>query len=121
MSEPDNKASAPAQKYAMLDLDGVRQLVMEEASYVVPASLVPPPGEGGDTIRLDKVVALRSDGTFTCGRPYLAGAAVEAVMEEEFCGPVPAALLVGSNASGAAPAASLMAKLRVTKIYTGRE
>jgi hypothetical protein len=43
--------------------------------------------EVGDSIRLGRVLALKSGGEFSVGKPYLEGVAVEATILEEFRGP----------------------------------
>jgi hypothetical protein len=43
--------------------------------------------EVGDTIRLGRVLALKQNGAFNVGRPYLEGVTVEATILEELRGP----------------------------------
>lgn len=43
--------------------------------------------EAGSKIRFGRVLALKQDGKFTVGAPYLEGAAVEAEVLEELKGP----------------------------------
>lgn len=67
----------------------------------------------GARIQFDKVVALRSDGQFVRGRPYLANVLVEGMLVEEFAAPA-------ANSENA-PSPPQLGKVLVTRIRHSEE
>ena len=101
-------------KYAILDLGGVRQVVEEGQAYTCTKRLLQQLAPG-PLLTFHNVMAVRQDGKFSWGKPYVTDAAVEAEVIEEFCGPTP----LHSLDNGIVPEPTLMAKYKVTKIRHG--
>ncbi len=96
-------------------------MVEEGEAYVQPSALCPPPQERGSgakpKLHFSKVVAMRDNGRFSWGRPYMPGVLVEAELLEEFCGPIPSLDSTAAEAgdAGVTPNA-MMSKWLVTRI-----
>jgi len=73
----------PADTYAVVDIGG-HQLIVEEGRWYTVNRLEV---EAGSTIQLGRVLALKSNGEFKVGQPYLDGVTVEAEIMEEMKGP----------------------------------
>lgn len=73
----------PADTYAVVDIGG-HQLIVEEGRWYTVNRLEV---EAGSTIQLGRVLALKSNGEFKVGQPYLEGVTVEAEIMEEVKGP----------------------------------
>jgi ribosomal protein L21 len=100
-------------KYAILDLGGVRQVVEEGQAYTCTKRLLQQLAPG-PSVTFHNVMAVRQNGKFLWGKPYVTDAAVEAELIEEFCGPTP--LLTVSVDNGSTPEPTVMAKYKITKI-----
>jgi ribosomal protein L21 len=72
-----------ADTYAVIDIGGVQHIVEEGRWYTCNRLAAEP----GSTIKLGRVLALKSDGKFSVGQPYLGGVTVEATILEELKGP----------------------------------
>lgn len=70
-------------KYAIIEIGGSQQIVEEGRSYSCHRLNVPP----GSTVKLPRVIALKDDGQFTVGEPYLEDVNVEAEIIEDYRGP----------------------------------
>lgn len=72
--------------YAVIDVGGSQQFVEEGTWFACRTgelqSAVP-----GAQVQFDKVIAVRSDGEFLRGKPYLANVVVEGTLVEEFAVP----------------------------------
>lgn len=73
----------PADTYAVVDIGG-HQLIVEEGRWYTVNRL---DVEAGSKIQLGRVLALKSNGEFKVGQPYLDGVSVEAEIMEEMKGP----------------------------------
>ena len=72
-----------SEKYAIIDVGGVQHLVEEGRWYTCNRMKAAP----GDVVQFGRVLALKSDGEFHLGTPYVEGCAVEAQVVEELKGP----------------------------------
>ncbi|GAB4813182.1 hypothetical protein N2152v2_000228 [Parachlorella kessleri] len=72
-----------ADTYAVVELGG-HQLIVEEGRWYTVNRLE---AEPGSKIQLGRVLALKHDGKFTVGKPYMEGVRVEAEILEELKGP----------------------------------
>lgn len=73
----------PADTYAVVDIGG-HQLIVEEGRWYTVNRL---DVEAGSKIQLGRVLALKSNGEFKVGQPYLEGVSVEAEIMEDIKGP----------------------------------
>lgn len=73
-------------RYAIIDVGGVRQLVEEGRWYTCTKSHVCQVALGS-ALQFDKVLALKRDNVFLTGSPYLANVVVEAELLDEWLGP----------------------------------
>lgn len=72
-----------SEKYAIIDVGGVQHLVEEGRWYTCNRMKAAP----GDVVQFGRVLALKSDGAFHLGTPYVEGCNVEAQIVEELKGP----------------------------------
>jgi ribosomal protein L21 len=72
-----------SEKYAVVDAAGT-QMLLEEGRWYTCNRLQ---AEPGSTIEFGRVLALKDNGTFTAGRPYLENVTVQAEILEELKGP----------------------------------
>eukprot|EP01025_Chloroclados_australasicus_P055498 TRINITY_DN6731_c0_g1_i1.p2 TRINITY_DN6731_c0_g1~~TRINITY_DN6731_c0_g1_i1.p2 ORF type:complete len:186 (-),score=9.22 TRINITY_DN6731_c0_g1_i1:386-943(-) len=70
-------------KYAIIEVGGVQQLVEEGRWYTCNRLQAEP----GSRISFGRVLAMKKNGNFHVGQPYLTGATVQAEIIEEFKGP----------------------------------
>lgn len=70
-------------KYAVIEAGGVQHLVEENRLYTCNRLKAEP----GSRIRFPRVLALKNDGKFEVGRPYLDNVRVEAQIVEDFKAP----------------------------------
>eukprot|EP01023_Acetabularia_acetabulum_P034530 TRINITY_DN3241_c0_g1_i5.p1 TRINITY_DN3241_c0_g1~~TRINITY_DN3241_c0_g1_i5.p1 ORF type:complete len:184 (-),score=22.50 TRINITY_DN3241_c0_g1_i5:485-1036(-) len=70
-------------KYAIIEVGGVQQLVEEGRWYTCNRLQAEP----GSRISFGRVLAIKKDGDFHVGQPYLTAATVQAEILEEFKGP----------------------------------
>jgi ribosomal protein L21 len=106
----------PASKYAVLDLNGFRQVVEEGGAYTCSKDALQQLPSPGSRLQFHNIMALRDGGRFVTGKPYLTGALVEAELVEEFAGPVPSLTAADAAAAALPPLSPVMAKYRVTRI-----
>jgi ribosomal protein L21 len=72
-----------SEKYAIVDVGGNQHLVEEGRWYTCDRMKVSP----GNVVAFGRVLALRTDGQFHLGAPYVEGATVEAEIVEHLKGP----------------------------------
>ena len=72
-------ASASADTYAVVEIGGV-QLLLEDGRWYSTDRLA---ASAGSTLALGRVLAVKKDGKFSVGTPYVEGAQVEAVVLED--------------------------------------
>lgn len=82
-NNPDPSFDGVADTYAVVEIGG-HQLIVEEGRWYTVNRLE---AEPGSTIKLGRVLALKSDGKFQVGQPYLEGVSVEAEIMEDLKGP----------------------------------
>lgn len=104
-------APSSSSRYAISQLGGVRQVVEEGHDYSCLSTLLQEArtNNSSNSAVFHSVLGVRSEGQFTWGKPYVADAAVEVELLEEFQGPVP-------HTSAAVPVDSMMARYRVKQI-----
>ena len=76
---PSNVGRASADTYAVVEIGGV-QLLLEEGRWYSTDRLA---ASAGSTLALGRVLAVKKDGKFSVGTPYVEGAQVEAVVLED--------------------------------------
>lgn len=82
-SKPEPSYAGIADTYAVVEIGG-HQLIVEEGRWYTVNRLQ---AEPGTKIQLGRVLALKQDGKFNVGKPYVEGAVVEAEVLEELKGP----------------------------------
>lgn len=82
-NSPDPSYDGVADTYAVVDIGG-HQLIVEEGRWYTVNRL---DAEPGSTIQLGRVLALKSNGEFKVGQPYLDGVTVQAQILEDMKGP----------------------------------
>lgn len=70
-------------KYAIIEVGGNQQIVEENRNYTCHRLNVPV----GSVVKLPRVVAVKQDGDFAIGDPFLENVTVEAEILEDFRGP----------------------------------
>ena len=70
-------------KYAVVEVGGAQQIVEEGKDYTCHRLNIP----AGSLVKLPRVVALKADGDFSLGEPYLQDVNVEAEILEEYRAP----------------------------------
>ena len=80
---PSPLSTAPPATYAVVETSGQQLFVQEGCWYAVNRL----PVEVGTQIKFGRVLAVKQDGKFNVGRPYLENATVEAKVTEELRGP----------------------------------
>lgn len=70
-------------KYAVIEVGGAQQIVEEGRNYTCHRLNVP----AGSIVKLPRVLAVKEDGDFTLGDPYIESANVEAEIVEEYRAP----------------------------------
>lgn len=82
-AKPTPSYVSTSDKYAIIDVGGVQHLVEEGRWYTCNRLKASP----GDVVSFGRVLAMKSEGEFHVGRPYVEGVTVEAEIVEELKGP----------------------------------
>ena len=82
-AKPSSSYLTTSEKYAIIDVGGVQHLVEEGRWYTCNRLKAAP----GDVVSFGRVLALKADGQFHVGQPYVDGVTVEAEIVEEMKGP----------------------------------
>ncbi|GMH33249.1 hypothetical protein BSKO_01083 [Bryopsis sp. KO-2023] len=82
-ASPPSLEGVLGDKYAIIEVGGLQQFVEEGRWYTCNRLQAPP----GATVKFPRVLALKNDGEFTVGRPFLEDVKVEAEILDEIRGP----------------------------------
>jgi ribosomal protein L21 len=83
ISKPSSSYVTTSDKYAIIDVGGVQHLVEEGRWYTCNRLNAAP----GDIVSFGRVLALKADGEFHVGQPYVDGVNVEAEIVEDLKSP----------------------------------